>query len=181
MKPETPWKVAFFATLAVFEITRELLVVQTNQPPTFAVMKSVSTTGDFTAAEGQWVRTDGGTKLVPSVTRIECNRAERTCREIGVNAITTSVGPPDTEVFPAAFRDNFIEYTKDYDCVRYLVRIDTRLERVEEVRERKRSENTLCNGLEQRIESRLDDSWNADEEPLKGHFVPILAAFRALF
>jgi hypothetical protein len=172
------WKIGFFVMLALFEIAREVAVIASNQPPNIATFASVGGTMGFTSAKGRWKRIDGGTKLLPSATTIQCQQAKGECVESNVSFYNGAINEPDISTYGARFSADAISYeNNDPLCARYSVRIDLKLKKVFAVRERKplNSEQPQCKDLEQRIEMSLGNGFQKDENLLAGHFVPLLS------
>lgn len=169
------WKYAFFVLLIAFEITREILVVSASDGAKFGGASRFFHTEGFATASGMWKRIDGGGKLVPALTTIECDRTLQRCTEISVNVIDGHVMTPLADHFEATFNDDGIAYENDRpDCAKYSVRLDYRMRAVFAVRERiENPSNERCQILEERIEMRLDDATQDQSNIMDGHFLPI--------
>lgn len=178
------WKVAFFALLFVFELTREIAVISAAgvaQPNSQATMFQWE---GFVRAEGSWKRIDGGGKLVPGTVTIECRPERKECTEASVRVMDDYVFAPELDHFAATFTADAVTYVNDVpDCAKYSVRLDLALKKVFAVRERKEAPaNPNCALLEKgRIEMQLGDGYDSDTDPLQGHFVPLLRLLGAIF
>ena len=175
------WKIGFFVMLIAFEFTRELVVLEGGAKNKVSAAASVFSVGSYTTATGQWVRTDGGERLMPAAVLIECDEDRGECMEVTAHSFSGSVGTPVIDRFPAEFGADTVSYeNEDPACARYTVRIDLKLEKVIALRERKDNpENLACQKLEKRIEMTLGNSYDNLEDPLEGHFVPIFAFIAA--
>ncbi len=175
------WKIAFFVALFAFEVAREWAVIASAQEARLVASKSVHSFGGLVSAQGMWTRLDGGDRLVPAVVRIECSRERGECREASISAHDGAVGIPSTNIYPAQFASDAVTYENtDPVCARYSVRIDLKLEKVLAVRTTTGNKLELCKGMEPRIEMQLGDSWDNLEDPMKGHFVPVMRAVVAV-
>lgn len=176
------WKIGFFVLLFIFEFTREIAVLVSNDQSRIAVSANVFSVGGYTTASGQWVRTDGGERLLPTSVLIECNEDRAECLEVTTHMLTGSIGTPVIDRFKAEFAPGVVRYENENpDCARYSVRIDLDLEKVIALRERKpNSQNVNCQILEQRVEMALGNSYDNLEDPLEGHFVPLIGAIAGL-
>lgn len=97
------WKWAFFVLLAVFEFTRELLVLNMNpraRPVSFA---NVSRFQGYASAEGSWARIDGEGYMVPTAVRIECVEQTGECLEVTTSMDKEFVHTPTIDRFEAHF------------------------------------------------------------------------------
>jgi hypothetical protein len=178
------WKIAFFVALLAFEVAREWAVIASFQQPTLLVRARVFEWGGFVTAEGRWNRIDGGEALIPVAVRIDCRQDRQECVETTVQIWDGEVHAPDVTTFEARFSPDAVAYENNQPgCVRYFVRIDLKLKKVLNVRERKANDDPNCRLIERapRIEMQLGDGWTKVNNPLEGHFVPVLATvFAAL-
>lgn len=168
------WKWAFFALLIVFEITRELAVVS-MKPQAFPNSSAqVYSFEGYTVAEGTWKRIDGGGKLVPGTTRIECWKERGQCIEAHTMIYENSVFAPELDYFNATFAPDSVSYVNDApDCARYAVRIDLSLKKAFATRDRKSNPaNANCAKIEQRLEMQLADGYEYDDK-MGDSFLPI--------
>jgi hypothetical protein len=169
------WKIGFFVSLLAFEVAREIAVLANDRDASAGVLASVSSFSGFTAAEGRWVRIDGGDKLIPAAVRIECWQERGECTEASATANEGYFHAPTMETFKARFLPQAIEYENDNPvCAHYSVRIDLRLQKTFAVRERTSDKSPMCKGMERRMEMQLGDGFDATDNPLEGHFVPVL-------
>lgn len=114
--------------------------------------------------------------MVPGATLIECNREKGECVEATASAFNDYLSAPTVDTYRATFFPAAINYENDDPvCAHYSVRIDLQLKKVFAVRERKSlSQNEMCKNLERKIEMTLANGYQADEQPFKGHFVPLI-------
>jgi hypothetical protein len=176
------WKVAFFVMLLVFEVTREIVVIQNAVPVQPNVKVSLFDATDFTSVSGIWKRTDGGSELLPVLVTIQCRSADKFCTESTVNYDKQYVFPPELTRLDAEFQPDMITYVNDTPlCVQYITRLDLKLKKVSMVRQAKPSVGKMCKGNEERIEATLADGFVPAEYYTKGHFLPILSAFKLAF
>lgn len=176
------WKVAFFVMLLVFEVTREIVVIQNAVPVQPNVKVSLFGTTDFTSVSGIWKRTDGGSELLPVLVTIQCRSADKFCTESTVSYDKQYVFPPELTRLDAEFQPDMITYVNDTPlCVQYITRLDLKLKKVSMVRQAKSSMGENCKGNEERIEATLADGFVPAEYYTKGHFLPILSAFKLVF
>lgn len=173
------WKIGFFVMLALFEIAREVAVIASDPPPNIATTAMVTSVMGSTSAKGRWKRLDGGTKLLPGATAIECQQDSGQCVEANISLYNGYWNEPDITTYDARFTSDAISYENDDPlCARYSVRVDLKLEKVFAVRERKpiAAQRPECKTLEPRIEMTLGNGVVEDESGLGGHFVPLLSA-----
>ena len=178
------WKIAFFVALFAFEAARETVVINANHPVRFATSAVVNSYGDYIVAQGRWVRMDGGgDRLIPNVTSIQCNRTDQTCRMTDVTAYNGYVSEPTTSVYNATFTPDSASFAdSDPVCVTTSYRIDVKLKKAFEVRDKKSGvADKGCTGMESRIEGQLGDGWQKSDESLDGHFVPIFSLLKLIF
>lgn len=178
------WKIAFFVLLVAFELTRELAVVSSKpqaHPNSNADVYSYEALG-FVSAEGTWKRIDGGGKLVPGTTKIECWRKRGECIEAHTMIYENSVFAPDLSYFPAKFTADAVTYENDAPlCARYAVRVDLSLKKAFATRERKdRPEDPDCAKLEKRLEMQLADGYEYDDK-MGDSFLPIFSLLKMAF
>lgn len=176
------WKLAFFVSLAAFEIAREIAVlasVERAQPNTYAHLFS---NGGYIRAQGSWKRIDGGDPLVPGTVTIECQQDTGRCLEASVMVSEKYVYAPEIDWFDAQFSRDAVTYENDIpDCARYSVRLDLKMQKVFAVRDRKENpSNPNCAKLERRIESQLGDGFEPNKNNIEGHFLPIIAIVSAI-
>lgn len=176
------WKIGFFVMLVLFEFTREWAVLASNNNSRIAVAANVANVGTYTTATGQWVRTDGGGRLVPTAVLIECDQDRAECMEVSTHLATGYVGTPTIDRFQAQFAPDIISYENDNPrCAHYTVRIDLKLEKVIALRKRKDGPfEATCDLLEDRVEMTLADSSDQIEDPFEGHFVPLMSGLAGL-
>ncbi|WP_448661730.1 hypothetical protein ACG3SL_13760 [Sphingomonas sp. CJ20] len=176
------WKVGFFVMLVLFEFAREIAVlgVATKAQPNVAA--SVTSFQGYTVAKGRWTRVDGGGALMPATVTIQCVRERSECVEAAVRVLGTYVSAPDVNIYPATFTKDSISYESAHHlCVTYSTRIDLKLQKVFAVRDKKaNATEPLCRPTEARVEMQLGNGFDADREPLKSHFVPLISAFAAI-
>lgn len=176
------WKIGFFVLLIAFEFTREWAVLASSDRAKIAVSANVFSAGGYTTATGQWMRTDGGERLVPASILIECDEDRGECMEVSTFMLTGSMGTPVIDRFPAQFSPDMVSYENDAPkCARYTVRIDLKLEKVIALRQVKDGPlDKNCDFLEKRVEMTLGSSYDNLEDPLEGHFVPLFAVLAGL-
>lgn len=177
------WKIAFFVALLAFEVARELLVIS-HGPHAHPTMNSVIFGNErFASASGTWRRTDGGGDLVPASVKIDCFADQGRCVEASAMILDDSVLAPEMDWFDASFSDGLVTYANNMpDCASYIVRIDTKLEKVTALRERKDNpKNPNCSKLERRIGMELVEGGPREKDPLEGHFVPVFQLLAAIF
>ena len=176
------WKVAFFVSLVVFEVTREYAVVASStaaQPNTMANLFSYN---GYVRAQGTWKRIDGGDRLVSSTVTIECHRDTGRCLEASTHMNDEYVYSPELDWFDAKFETDSVSYENDMpDCANYSVRLDLKMKKVFAVRQRKANPtNPACLNLENRIEMQLSDGFENRSDTLDDHFLPILKTIISL-
>jgi hypothetical protein len=174
------WKLAFFIALLAFEITRELLVIQSGSPASITAMKHITHFKGWVSASGRWWRVDGGGSLVPGAVTIECRPETGQCVE-AATTVMNGVMPPTMDTFQARWDDSSVSYVNDNaDCARYSVRIDWKEERATATRVRKANpSNPNCAMLEPKLDMELGDGYKSGEAraELDKHFVPVLQLF----
>lgn len=177
------WKIGFFVLLFVLEVCREIIVIQANPMPSIAANDYVGSFGGHTKATGRWQRTDGGSKLVPGATTIQCSQERGECLEVTAHWFDGYVGTPEIDTFPATFADDLISYRNDIpDCAVYTVRIDLALKKVFAVRQRKTNPgNPMCAKLEERVEMTLGRGFQPSDRNVNEHFLPVVNTLMYLF
>lgn len=176
------WKIGFFVLLLVFEVTRELVVIQNAVPVQPNVKVNLFHAVDYTSVSGIWKRTDGGSELLPVLVTIQCRTADGFCTEATANYDKQYVFPPELTRLDAEFQPDIITYVNDTPlCVQYITRLDLKLEKVSMVRQAKPNGGEMCKGHEERIEATLADGFAPVENYTKDHFLPILSAFKLAF
>jgi hypothetical protein len=177
------WKLGFFIVLLAFEMAREVAVISASTPAKPISSSLVFGFDGYIKAEGSWKRIDGGEELVPGTLAIECERETGRCIEAVTMIHDNYVYAPDISFFNATFtRDTVSFENTTAACVNYSVRIDLKMSKAFAVRTRKANpDNINCSKLENRIEMQLADGFEVNDNPAKGHFVPILSIIRALF
>lgn len=174
------WKIAFFVCLFAFEIAREIAVIANNEPVPFRAIAGVYSGKEWSTAEGQLQRIDGGAALSPVLVSIQCSRSKQSCTEVTVSEILGSISPPNFEVFPARFEADAIVFDNTRPlCARYRTRIDFRLQKTFSLRESTADKSEMCKGTEDRIEMQLGDSL-LDGDLAGKHFLPLFALLRLL-
>lgn len=176
------WKIGFFIMLVLFEIAREWAVVATAEGAQPAAMKQIYGDRDYATAKGQWIRSDGGSPIVPSLVSIECQSATQKCIESSFWINDQYVFSPDISTYDAVFTSSSVSYFNDVpDCARYSVTINFIDDRAFATRTRKANpENKDCKLLESKVEMELRDSSSGDRDPLDNHFVPIFSLISSL-
>lgn len=176
------WKIAFFVTLILFELTREWAVIASSQAAQPNASAHVFSYDGDTVAQGRWKRIDGGSPIVPSTVTIDCRRELGKCVEATTTMSELYVYAPKLDWFNATFAADAVTYENDIpECARYSVRIDLNLSKAFAVRERKAApSNPECAKLEPRVEMQMADGYDSGKNPADGHFVPIFAVTRAL-
>lgn len=171
------WKIAFFVLLVVFEITREVAVLASDQRAEPSAIKTIYSNDGYVTARGRWIRSDGGSPIMAGVVSIECRRETGQCLEASVTSNKQYYSPPELDWFDAKFTIDGVSYVNDNpECARYAVRIDTAQKRVFATRDRKSSPtNSRCQKMEERVAMELGDGYVRDPDPFKGHFVPLLS------
>lgn len=160
-RPFNWWKLGFFIALVAFEFAREIAVLEANEP----MGGQMLTMGNYAGlihAEGQWVRSDGGSSIQPGTVAIDCFREWNTCIEAstvlsdtGIRWASTSLDLYEIE----EISDSGLTYVGTAsDCALYRVRIDLRQQRVVATRTAKEAATGLvCSALEKRVEMQLVD------------------------
>lgn len=182
------WKVGFLAALFVIELLREMVVITNNLPARPYPPGEVVSADAFTSVEGQWVRSDSGDTLMPSVSAIRCDENRGECIESNYRTFERYIYGPDISVFSAQFYPNAITYIDSTPlCATYSTEIDLNANEVRRVRvatEATSNGNMLCADrvLEKRVEMKLvgRDHPSLYVNPQEGHFVPLLS-FASLF
>lgn len=178
------WKYAFFALLLVFEITRELLVVQMNSKAYPIRSVQITEIGGYIFAQGSWARTDGGGALVPSATAIECSRLRAECIETGLHINGNFIEGPDLAVRAAEFTESSVSFTNDTPlCVRYITHINVGMHIATQVREKKTGvDDVACAAIvDERMEMHLVNGVEVQSDVFEGTFIPIIGGLRAIF
>lgn len=180
-RPRNWWKAAFFVALIGFEITRELLVITSDERVQSNASFQLFHGSSLVVAEGTWERMDGGGPLTTTATRIECWKEDAQCIEAYSHASDMFLYPPTIDRFDAKFGPEAVTYENDIpDCATYSVRMDFKLNKVMAVRVRKENpKNSGCANLEPRIETQLADGYKS-KNPTTGHFVPFFSLFYSL-
>ena len=174
------WKVAFFVMLFAFELAREWAVIEAHSGAVANASFNVFRNEGYVAASGRWERTDGDGKLEPVTVTVQCRQETGQCLEATTNMMDRSVFAPDVSFYPATFSADSVTYVNDDPaCARYTARIDTKLEQVIAVRERKTNQGN-CAMLEPRLSLRLAGGTDADAFSLDDHFVPIIKIIAAV-
>jgi hypothetical protein len=170
------WKIGFFVMLIVFELTREFAVLAATERAQPSALKTIFGHDGYVVARGRWLRSDGGSQIVPGTVTIECRRETGQCVEASVSTIDKSFLPPELDWFDATFTPDSVSYVNDNPaCARYAVRIDLAQERAFATRDRKANPtNEMCAKMEERVAMELGDGYVSDPEPFKGHFVPLI-------
>ena len=170
------WKLAFFVMLVLFEIAREIAVLASAQVAKPSSFSFVSNFGDYVSATGTWKRIDGGERLLPVTVSIECQENTGKCIEAYTSMIQNTVFAPDISTFDAKFTPDMVTYENNLPtCVKYLVRIDRKIEKAFSVRELKDGTNkTDCPKMEKRIEMQISNGLDKSEPIIQDHFVPII-------
>jgi len=170
------WKVGFFAMLILFEIAREFAVLAGAEGAQPAALKTIYGDADYVAAQGRWLRSDGGSPIEPGAVTIQCRRETGQCVEASVVAHADNFMAPEVDWFSAKFSQDGVSYVNDDPvCARYSVRIDLVQKRAFATRELKDGpKNEVCSKLEPRIAMELRDGFISDPAPFAGHFVPLV-------
>lgn len=126
------WKAAFFVLLALsalaIELAREAANFAGARLPSGPPM-SVMATPEYAIVQGSWVRTDGGSVLMPNSVLIQCDAGTMQCNEAQAQ-VMVSPGFRYLDVisqnYPVtAWTADSITYAKgDAGCVNYTTRID---------------------------------------------------------
>ena len=176
------WKIGFFVALIAFEIAREFAVLSFAEGASPSVLADVAHFGDYTTARGRWRRIDGGDRLSPTTVTIECRQDIGKCIEASTWVNDKFVGAPELDWFDADFKAEAISYENDLPkCAKYSVRIDLKLDKVFAVRERKEeAKDAACAKLERRIEMQLGDGFDAEDNSINDHFVPVFQIIAAV-
>jgi hypothetical protein len=144
----------------------------------------MGTTLGYTMAKGRWTRIDGGSPLLPGATLIQCDEERAQCVEATASMFDGYVSDPDVNTYDAKFTPDAINYENEGPiCARYSVRLDLKLKKVFAVRERKPLDPKFpqCRNLEQRMEMTLGDGYQKEEDPTRGHFVPVIKLLAGAF
>jgi hypothetical protein len=182
LKRRNWWKVGFFLMLAVFEFTRECLVIAMAETPVLTGGTYVTRMDNYVAAEGGWRRVDGRGGLLRSSVFIRCRLDEHRCTEAGYTVKGRRIGPPEFGEFPAQLMDDTVTYINNYPaCARYVVRIDLKQRKTFASVERKPLvHDRNCSKTEPKVDLVLASPFES-VDPMKAHFVPIFSVLRFLF
>ncbi|WP_374607275.1 hypothetical protein [Thermomonas sp.] len=180
------WIPAFFAMAIAFEGAREVAVVASNEPMAGSGLNFfwIPDAG-YATAEGQWVRSDGGSPIIPNSIAIRCEMAPTPrCIEASTNAFGSGrIVHTNIDVFEdVKFTADGITYTNDNpDCATYSVRLDGKQKRVTATRVAKAG-TTACLNIEPRVVMELQDGLRAriNGDWMDDHFLPIVKILRAL-
>lgn len=177
------WKVGFFLMLVLFEGAREWAVIASAEKAQPIAMKHIFRYQGFVSAKGRWLRSDGGSPIVPGTVTIECVAEQRQCIEASVSSSGKDFYAPEIDRFDATFSDQGVQYVNDRpDCATYSVNIDTKAERAIATRIRKPNpSNAMCANLEPRIAMELGGGFIPGVHPTEGHFVPLLDLLIGVF
>ena len=176
------WKIGFFVLLFVFEVSREIIVIQADASAKPSVSFHLFRFRDFTSAEGVWKRTDNGGKMSSAIIKVECNQSQGSCTMVDVQMNELWVSPPNISRFDAKFTPDSITFDDDSaECVTLKFRIDLTLKKVNAIREQKPNtpDNELCGKIEKRIDLTLANPDYSDS-PTDKHFLPILSVLAAI-
>jgi hypothetical protein len=182
------WKIAFFVLLVVFEFTREFAVLAADTKASPNSFATIFATDQWAKAQGRWRRIDNGDALVPGAVAIDCDRARATCIEASYAIFAdTSVMGPDIAVYDATWAPDAIIYENDFPvCARYVTRIDLKLKKAFQVRDKKDTPDSRkephCKNVEQRIEMQLGDGYDSRDSEFNArkHFVPFTQLLMAI-
>lgn len=173
------WKIAFFVLLIIFEITRELVVIQSKIPVEPNVKMNLFQANNYTSVSGVWTRTDGGSELTSSLVTIDCRNSDGFCTEVTVNYDDQYAYAPELTRLDAEFKPDMITYVNDTPmCVEYITRLDLKLKKVSMVRQAKPDTGEFCKGSEERIEANLTDGFVSNDHYLKDSFLPIFSILK---
>lgn len=179
------WMLAFLVSLLAFEIMRELLVIATNEPKVGdnLVIHGNDSLG-YASARGQWVRSDGGSPILPGTVTIDCFKQENMCIEASSTYMPNSRSAPIfVETFkPTEFDASGVTYENDEPgCAKYTVRIDLAQKRVLATRTRKaNSSMPNCAKLEERVAMELGSGFDQiNSNWMSNHFLPVFNTIRA--
>lgn len=172
------WKVAFFIALIAFELAREFAVIANDQAAQPNTSKSIFGNENYIAARGSWLRSDGGSPIIPGAVTIECRKETGQCVEASVSAGEVYFYAPELDWFDAKFTPEGVTYLNDNpDCARYTVRIDTVTDRAFATRDRKANPlNDMCVNMEKRVAMELGDGGPRKFDASGEHFVPLISA-----
>lgn len=181
------WMLAFFVALLAFEFTRELWVVSAHEPMVGDnFMLHGGAKQGYVSASGQWIRSDGGSRILPGTVKIECfNSAEPMCIEASATYFDGSRSAPIfIELFTTTeFTDSAVTYENDNPgCAKYTVRLDLVQKRVTATRVKKATpELPDCDKLEERVAMELGSGFDHMSDGwMDNHFLPIFNANRAI-
>ena len=179
------WKPAFFVTLIAFELAREVAVLNAMGPPVAIGVENIyrDESGGYIRADGLWQRTDGGGRLVTMPTTILCDRTlELECTVASSMLSNGYVHIPRLDRIDANFTDTGVEWFEDHPlCYTNFVRIDAKNKLVTATRKSKNSNDPLCKGTEELIQSKLGGYDLAAEKAERDrHFLPVLRLVAAL-
>lgn len=178
------WMVAFLLALLAFEVTREALVIEKAEPVA-PLGYFVEAQEGFVQAEGQWIRTDGGSPIVQGGVVIQCRADWGTCLEVNTmympdgKFLKTMVDVYRIDSLSAGE----VTYSNSVPCAVYRVRVDIAAERVFATRVKPSNAPADCNNLEQRVALELGEGVNRRQtyEWLDGEFLPLFSAVRLIF
>jgi hypothetical protein len=188
------WMIAFFVMAIVFEFTREILVIELDSMPTPNTngIVSISGSGDYVSANGEWTRINAGEPMDRLPTAIECRKRLGVCIESNVNLFPETVMAPNISIHEANFAEDAITWTDDFPwCVRYEVRIDLKSEKIFSERHKKSLTNEdraetpeidkICSTAENFVAMELKKSSYKNSETENEHFVPFLSLLKIIF
>lgn len=177
------WIPAFVVMTLAFEVAREWAVVAQSEPISgSSLFVHWSPQTGYATAEGQWIRSDGGSPILPNSVSIRCERdpAPR-CIEASSSALGSTRSMHTTvDIFDnVKFSEDGVTYTNpDPTCATYTVHIDGSQRRVTATRTAKAGAE--CIDLERRVAMELNDGIKAkiDTRWHENHFLPIASTLR---
>lgn len=167
------WKAAFFVLLALsalaIELAREAANFAGARLPSGPPM-SVMATPEYAIVQGSWVRTDGGSVLMPNSVLIQCDAGTMQCNEAQAQ-VMVSPGFRYLDVisqnYPVtAWTADSITYAKgDAGCVNYTTRIDIAQQRATATRKIRNNPpaGLQCETLEPEIRMELVNGVTAQQ------------------
>ncbi len=90
------WKLAFFVMLVLFEIAREFAVLASAKGAQPSALKTIHGGSDYVLVRGRWMRSDGGSPIVPGAVTIECRKETGQCLKASVSTYEDRFFPPET-------------------------------------------------------------------------------------
>ncbi|MBS0481656.1 MAG: hypothetical protein JSR96_05775 [Proteobacteria bacterium] len=175
------WKIGFFFMLFIFEICREIIVLQLDWKATPEVGYEILQDGDRTVATGFWKRTDNKEPMDGVPVSIQCDAKRGTCILVYLHLEGLNVSAPDILDLPARFTRGSIYFVdhKEY-CVDGPIQIDLIKKIVRHWHQSNCKNKSKNEYIEYILGGHLDSNFqnkSYDEE----HFVPVIFLIKPIF